>query len=234
MKYFLTISLLIIASQTFAFSQTKFNEFLGITSDSERSVTLKLLNQLQKNPEQRALILIYGNENEARFGNVSAYIEQVKKYIDDKNFDLNRIEFAIAKGKKRFTREFWLIDKDGKFPDFEKFDYDFSSLKSDYLYAAICLACEPSYAEFTNENIDLSQLAKIIKAHSNYDLLVKIGKTSPTFDEKGQKKSEQKQYAKELNNLFSEKYGINNNRIKYIFDTENAVTEFYIVPKNKK
>lgn len=225
-----TISFLIslIGLQS-VFAQTKFDEYENIKIDDERYRVVTLLDYLAKNPETRALFAVHAKEDEAGFGNVLGYLEGVEKYISNKNFDLSRIDFAVAKGKETFTKEIWIIEKGENQPQLELLEYDFADLKENYLYGSVCFLCEPPYEEFTRTQIDFTHLSQILKQNSNYSILLKIGKDSTDSE----RTVSAKEYARKIKKLLATEYKINKKRFRYEIIKDSRKVEFYIIPTNK-
>lgn len=234
MKKTFTIFIVLILFQVSVFTQTKFDEYKNIKNDNERFIVVKLLDYLIEHPETKALFLVYATENEASHGNVLGYLEGVKKYISDKNFDLRRIDFAVTKGKETFTKEIWIIEKGENQPQFERLEYDFDNLKEDYLYGSVCFICEPAYEEFTRTQIDFENLSQIVKNNSNYSVLLKIGKNSAHFDFGLNKKISPKKYADKIKNLLTTKYKLDKKRFKYEIVKDSDIGEFYLIPEKQK
>lgn len=233
MKKTFTIFIFLLVLQVSVFSQTIFDEYRNISIDDERYRVINLVEYLLKNPETKALFLVHAKENETRFGNVVGYLQGVKKYISDRNFDLNRIDFEIVKGKERFTKEIWILEKGEKFPPFERLNYNFDNLTVNYLYASACLICEPPYEEFSPSQINFNHLSQIIKRNCNYKILLELGEKSAYSDFHEKNMFNPKEYANKIRNLLLKKYKIDKKNFAYEIVKNSEEVNFYIIPKKK-
>jgi hypothetical protein len=237
LKLSITILICVLFSQITDFAQTKFDEYDFISTDEETARLDNLAIHLINNPETKGVFIVYSGNCKSRIGSFMPYIVGVKRHFNFyKNLDLNRITFAIARGKNVFDREIWIVKDDEKLPDFERENFELNNIQSKLLYVSTCLDCEPAIASLSTDLLDWKLLGTTLKENPNYELLVFIeGNTA--FDDKGNTISPKKYYENFRNSL-SEEFGLDKKRFKlnYIKKSKQIGTgaRFYIVPKTDK
>ena len=158
---------LLFFTQAF-FAQTKIDEYERMGSDAESGRIDNFLMNLDKQPESRGLIIIYSGEKEERLGNILRLIEGIKQYIvfrdvhsrGAKTFT-ERVTFRIEKGKETLFKELWVYPKDIPLPEIEQPTLNLNNLKAKYLYASVCLDCEPAIPGLSSEWADFELYAEL-------------------------------------------------------------------------
>lgn len=172
MKYISSILLFLIGLQI-CFAQTqayKVDEFVGLGGGCDgNSRYANFEYELAQNSENKGLVVVYTGEEKDRFGNISAYANNIKNYIDRYTKILpERVDIIILEGKTFFAHEFWVIPKDAKSPFSKSFKFDWSNIQEKYYFSHTCLQCEPSYPLITEFQPNFEDFARILKQYPNY------------------------------------------------------------------
>ena len=233
MKKLLTI-LILVFCQTLAFGQTIVDEYEGTDSDSELARVEFFINEINKQPQNKGLIVIYSGESREKLGNILAFTKGVKFQIEHYS-SKEKVSLIIAKGKKRFYKEMWSIPEGKKFPEIESIDYDFSNLKNKFLYAVDCLDCEPAVPGFSYSKVDLNFYGDVLKKNSSYQGLIEIYLND--FDKWTYKErlKDALKYAADYRQQMTKDFKIENRRItirikKSVEKEAPALANLYIVP----
>lgn len=225
MKKSFLLFLLLLVSQ-FVYGQSKFDEYERLDSDSESARLDNFLVALQQQPETGGLIVIYSGNNDERIGNITAYIEGAKRYMEYRGIN-HRISFSIGEGKTKLYKELWILPDDTKKPPIESKEINLNNLKGRILYASSCIGCDPATPDLRNDGIDFESYLKVLSDNLTYKSLIVIHRSD---NESG------KDHIKNLRNL-GKKLKIDSKRIqiKFVKDRiELARADFYLISENKK
>ncbi len=172
MKKILALLIVLLISQII-FAQTeayKFTDFVGLGGGCDgNSHYANFEYELAQNSESKGLVVIYTGEKKERFGNISAYANNVKQYVKYyTKISPERVDVIILEGKTFFAHEFWVIPKDAKSPYTESYEFEWSKIQERYYFSHTCLQCEPSYPLITDFQPNFEGFAKILKQYRNY------------------------------------------------------------------
>ncbi|MCB1024180.1 MAG: hypothetical protein KDB79_07315 [Acidobacteria bacterium] len=234
MKTILASFMLVLFMQVGVFSQTLLDEYDGIGAHSESALLDYIVSYTQDNPASKIVFVIYVGNGEERVGSVKPYIKTVQYYLSDlRGLDPKIIDFRVVKGKTLFLRRIWAISKNDPDLEFTDFEFDFSNLKSQMLYARTCLNCDGYPADPDTHRIDWELLSKILKDNDSYSLRIEIT-GNKAYGDDGKEISEKAWFA-EVRSLLIKETGIDNKRIKLVkFKAKKGETatiaKFYIIP----
>lgn len=216
MKYFVLISFLIgLVGLQSVYSQTLFDQYRMVNTDEDSARIDGLILELMKNPNERALFIIYTGKDKHRLGSVMPYVTGVKQYLSLREFSSDRISFAVAQGKEYFKREIWIIKDGDKLPEFETENFEFSRVEDGYLFAAKCYECDPAVSTLRTDGIDWELLAKLLKENPEYKVLIELAKKVKYYDAESKKMIRGKKFIKKFRKGFSKRNEIDIKRIEY-------------------
>lgn len=234
MKKILLYIILFAFSQT-VFSQTKIDEYQKTDSDSESARLDNFFNFLNEKPESKGLIVIYCGENKTRLGNILAFQNNIKQWVSlSKNGEFDgRISFLIAEGKQPLYKELWIIAKGESSPVIKLADINLNNLKTKYLYAFVCLTCEPVVPLLSADVANTELYKKTLEENSGYEALIII---RPSRSQEKIYLKEAKNFASEYRKNLTKNRKINKNRITIKIGNSSgeysaATAELYIIPK---
>ncbi len=243
MKNLLLLIVLVIFTQTF-FAQTKIDEYERTDSDAESGRIDNFLMNLDKQPESRGLIIIYSGESEERLGNILRLIEGIKQYIVFRDVYsraartfTERITFKIEKGKETLFKELWVYPKDIPLPEIEQPNVNLDNLKTKYLYASVCVDCEPAIPGLSSEWADFKLYAELLMKYRDYKSSIIIYSPSRNRLSKKESYRDALAYAAKYRNLLAKEYKIDNRRISIrietpiVKDLTPISAKFFITPK---
>lgn len=223
------------------FAQTKIDEYEFTNSDTESAHIDNFLVALQNEPTSKGLIIIYSGANKQEMGVILRHIEGIKEYVNlrsGKSFG-ERIVYKVDERNKSFAKELWIYPNDIPFPEIKPINFDLDGLKTKYLYAMICLDCEPAVPLLAMDYANLKLYAELLKKYPDYQSSIIIYPTS--LDNASKKKYRQMalNYAAQYRSLLINEYKISRKRISVVVaknPNENRVisAKFYIVPKTTK
>ncbi|HRH41898.1 MAG TPA: hypothetical protein PKY82_09660 [Pyrinomonadaceae bacterium] len=166
-------NLFILIGSQICFAQVeayKIDEFVGLgggCSGNSRYANFEI--ELAKNDENKGLVVIYTGENKERFGNISAYVKNVRKYVKFyTRISPEKVDVIVLEGKKFFAHEFWVIPRGAKLPYTESYEFEWSKIQGKYHFSNTCLQCEPSYPLITEFQANFEEFANILKQYPSY------------------------------------------------------------------
>ena len=176
MKTIFFCLLILIVFPQIVFTQTKIDEYGKTDSDSESARLDNFLYFLKDKPESKGLIVIYSGKNKERLGNILTFQNGMKWWMSlraGKKFD-DRISFLVTEGKQTLDKELWIISRGENLPEIKPVDLSLSNLKAKYLYAFVCLDCEPAVAGLSADVADTELYKRALEENANYDAEVII------------------------------------------------------------
>ncbi len=235
MKKLSMLLFIFLSVSQFVSAQTKVDEYQKTDSDSESARLENFLFLLNQNPESKGLIVIYSGKNKERLGNILTFQAGMKRWLSvvaGEKFD-DRISFLIAEGKQTLDKEFWIISKNEKLPEIKSVDFNLNNLKTKYLYAFVCLDCEPAVAGLSADVADTDLYKKTLEENADYIALIII---RPSRSEEKVYLKDAKKFASGYQKDLTKSRKINKKRITIRIEdslSENsaATAELYIIPK---
>lgn len=240
MKRIFLLSILIFVFQI-SFAQTKVDEYERTDSDSESIRVYTFLGNLGKEPESKGLIVIYSGDKgkglAAAINDREGLRLYMKIYLGDSFAD--RVAIKIIEGRPVLFKEFWIYPKGVPLPSFESPVINLGNLKTNYLYASGCAACEPVERLLARDNVELEPYADLLKRYPGYSGLIVINQGSYEFG------SRKKLYRDALRDGISYRsslvkdYKVRNRisiRIARPFTKKESpeLVNFYIIPKKTR
>lgn len=134
-----------------------------------------LVDEVDKNPGSKGLIVIYAGDKTNRFGNVMAYAGEAQEYFERITKSApGKFTVVAAEGKEFFNEEFWIIPAGAEPPNITRAVFDWSGLTGKYRFSYTCLQCEPSYYRLGHFQANFEDYADILRKYPNYRGLITV------------------------------------------------------------
>jgi hypothetical protein len=180
MKYVLSIAIVLVLAGVTAAQDapkaTKFAEYEQNGRGCEEFFRVyDLLSAIKNQPGSKGLIVIYAGDKKERFGNVTAYAQGTKLYLEKNLGSVNEIDIVVAEGRGFFNKEYWIVPKEAAQPKFQPASFNWSELTGKYFFSTSCLSCEPSYPDMTSFQPNFEEFAAVLKSYPTYKGLITVG-----------------------------------------------------------
>ncbi|MDQ3633028.1 MAG: hypothetical protein M3405_00755 [Acidobacteriota bacterium] len=243
MKENFTLMIFLVVLQISVFAQTKINEYERTSSDLESAYMDDFLTVLYKQKDSKGLIVIYVNSKNRSFGNLSAYVKGIEKFLELRKAIMpeqwsTKYSIQVKVGKPR--TELWMYPKDVKLPESDLLEFRINDEKLPFHYGQTCVDCSPAVPLLSWNYMNFEHYSKFIKTNENYKALITISQNN--YDRWTKKES----YQDAINNVIAyrkllvEDYGIPKNKVKIIIKKPIAeknspvIADFYITKHQVK
>lgn len=224
-KFFLVFAVLFSFQICFGQEKSKAELYLDMgynSCDTTKGFINDLYVELGNNPNLKALIVIYGEQNNP----LKSYkYESLMKDIiaNFLKYDPDLVSFAHAKSEKNLRVEFWLIPSEAEKPTFseENWDYILPVTTKPFTFYQ-----DNWRAEWCETTFDAELYSKLLLNNQNLHGNIIIREKSVTEFRKIQKK---------LSDELNKNYQVPLNRLKFSYAKSNKtkLVEYWLVPQKK-